>query len=222
MSEFKKERYWSKYALTYDNYTEYVVGKSLRRSLLKRLSEEHDLGEVIELGCGTGYFTKAIAKNAHHVLATDLSDEMLEAAKVPLEEFQNVTLQKVDCESTSYPSGNFDTVLMANLLHVVEDPLKALTESRRILKDGGLLIVVSYTDYGMNWFEKMQIGIRYLLTFGMPPLWGLRNFSPDELQSLVEGVGFDVEELQLMRGNARAIFLKGKKKVYQEERNRES
>jgi ABC-2 type transport system ATP-binding protein len=179
--------------------------------MFKRLSEEHDLGEVIEFGCGTGYFTKAIAKNAHHVLATDLSDEMLEAAKVHLEEFQNVTLQKADCESTSYPSGNFDTVLMANLLHVVEYPLKVLRESRRILKDGGLLIVVSYTDYGMNWFEKMQIGIRYLLTFGMPPLWGLRNFSPDELQRLVEGIEFDVEELQFIRGKAGAIYLKAGK-----------
>jgi ABC-2 type transport system ATP-binding protein len=211
MPEHKKERYWSRYAQTYDDYAEYVVGKTLRQEIFNRLSEEREMGDVIEFGCGTGYFTKAMVKNAKHIHATDLSDEMLEVARLRLEEFQNVTIQKADCESTSYPPGSFEAVLMANVLHVIEDPLKALRESRRILKDGGLLIVVSYTDYYMSWFEKMGLGIRYLLTFGTPPPYGPKNFSPSGLRFTVECAGFQIEELLLIGDKPGALYLKGRK-----------
>jgi ABC-2 type transport system ATP-binding protein len=210
MPEFKKERYWSKYAAMYDDYAEYVMGKSLRLLLIKKLSGERDLREVIEFGCGTGYYTKAIARNALRVLATDLSDEMLDMARANLKEFPNVTIEKADCEGAAYPPERFDTVIMANILHIIEDPRKALCESFRILKKRGLIIVISYTDYGMNWYDKMQLGIRYFLTFGIPP-WGLRNFSPEALQSIVEGIGFHIEELQLIGEQPGAIYLKGRK-----------
>lgn len=212
MTELKKERYWSKYAHTYDDYTEYVIGRTIRQTIIKRLSEEHDLGETIEFGCGTGYFTKAIAKNVKHVTATDLSDEMLEIAKMQLEEFQNVTIQKADCEGAFYSSEAFDTVFMANVIHTIENPLKALQESYRILKNEGLLLIVSYTDYGMNWFEKIELGIRYLAKFGMPPPYGLRNYSPDELKSTVKNAGFKVEEIELIGEKPKALYLKGRKK----------
>lgn len=211
MSEHKTERYWSRYAHSYDEYADHVVGKALRQELLRKLSEERELGECIEFGCGTGYFTKALAKNSLRVFATDISDEILEVAKRQLEEFQNITLQKADCESTSFPSGRFDTVLMANVLHIIEAPLKALREGWRVLKDGGVIIVVSYTDYCMNWFEKMQLGMKYLMKFGMPPPYGMTNFSPEGLQSLVEGTGFKKEELQLLGSKPGALYFKGRK-----------
>lgn len=211
MPEFKKERYWSKYATMYDDYAEYVMGKSLRLLLIKKLSGEGDLREVVEFGCGTGYYTKAIARNALRVLATDLSDEMLDMARANLKEFPNVTIEKADCEGAAYPPERFDTVIMANILHIIEDPRKSLRESFRILKKRGLLIVISYTDYGMKWYDKMQLGLRYFLTFGMPPPWGLRSFSPEALQSIVEDIGFHIEELQLIGEQPRAIYLKGRK-----------
>lgn len=211
MPEFKKERYWSKYAAMYDDYAEYVMGKSLCLLLIKKLSGERDLREVVEFGCGTGYYTKAIALNALRVLATDLSDEMLDMARANLKEFPNVTIEKADCEGAAYPPERFDTVIIANVLHIIEDPKKALQESFRILKKRGSLIVISYTDYSMSWYDKMQLGIRYFLTFGMPPPWGLRSFSPEALQSIVEGIGFHIEELQLIGEQPGAIYLKGRK-----------
>ena len=67
-----KEKYWSKFACTYGDDQNYVFGKTILQLIIKRLSEEHDLGEVIEFGCGTGYFTKAIAKKARNVIASGL------------------------------------------------------------------------------------------------------------------------------------------------------
>jgi ubiquinone/menaquinone biosynthesis C-methylase UbiE len=207
----KKERYWSRYACTYDDYTDYVVGRNLRQAIVEKLLEEHELGEIVEFGCGTGYYTRAIARRASHVLATDLSDEMLEIAHINLRGLHNVTLQKVDCENSSFPAEKFDTVFMANVIHTIENPLKTLHESHRILKERGLLLIITYTDYGLNWFEKMELSYRYFLTFGAPPTYGLKNFSPQELHCLVADGGFTVGEVQLLGDKPRALYLKGRK-----------
>ncbi len=206
-----KEKYWGQYAGSYDNGVEYVVGKTLRQAIAGRLLEERGLGEVIEFGCGTGYFTEVIARNAKHVFATDLSDKMLEVARIRLKDSGNITMQIDDCECSSFPSQRFDTAFMANVINTIEKPPKALDECHRVLIYGGLLIITSYTDYGTNWFEKMELAFRYHQKFGIPPYY-YRTYSPDELVRLAENGGFKVEEIQLIGDKAKALYLKGKKK----------
>jgi ubiquinone/menaquinone biosynthesis C-methylase UbiE len=212
MIEQKKEKYWSKFAYGYDEGVEYIVGRPIQQAILERLSKERNLGVVIEFGCGTGYFTKAIAKNAKHVIATDLSDEMLEEAKAKLKEYQNVTIEKADCESTSFPSERFDTVFMVNVIHFIQNPHKCLQESNRILKDGGLLLLADYTGYGMKRFEKMKLGFRFFKKCGIPPRHAQTNLSSDEFSSLVEGADFKVEKIQLIGEKTKALYLRGRKK----------
>lgn len=145
MTDYKKEEYWSKFANTFDEEQKYIVGWTTQQTMLERLSGESDLGELIELGCGAGFYTKVLAANANHITATDLSDEMLTVAKEQLKDCQNVAVEKADCEKTDFPDGKFDSVFMANLVHVIENPSITLQESYRILKDGGLLLIVDYT-----------------------------------------------------------------------------
>ena len=206
-----KEEYWSKSACTYDDDQDYVVRKTILQLIIKKLSEEHDLGEVIEFGCGTGYFTKAIANKAKHVIATDLSDEMLEIARIQLKEFQNINIQKANCEATYFPSGRFDTVFMANLIHVLINPIKVLQESHQILRNGGLLLIVDFTGYSMKLFEKMKLGIRYLRKWGMPPRYARNNLSPGEITSFLENVDFKVKEVQLIGDRTKALYVRARK-----------
>jgi ABC-2 type transport system ATP-binding protein len=196
MTEYKKEEYWSKFANTFDGDQRYIVGVAVQQAVTERLSGERNLRELIELGCGTGFYTKVLASNASHVMATDLSDEMLAVARTQLRDLQNVTVAKADCEATAFPDGKFDSVFMANLIHVIEKPSTALQEAYRILKDGGLLLIVDYTGYCMKWFEKMKMGIRALRKFGKPPR-SRGSLSPYELRSLTESAGFKVDEFSL-------------------------
>jgi len=208
----RKEEYWSRFADTFDEDQKYIVGEAIQQAVIRRLSEERDLGEVIELGCGRGYFTKAIARNAKQVLATDLSDEMVEAARTELKAFQNIAVQKADCENTAFPSERFDTVVMVNVVHFIENPDRCLQESYRILKAGGVLLLADYTGYGMKWFEIMKMGMKFLKKWGKPPRYAQKgSLSPDKLGSLVESAGFEVEEVQLIGDQTRALYLKGRK-----------
>jgi len=211
MADYKKEEYWSRFANNFDEEQKYIVGGAIQQAILERLSGESDLGELIELGCGAGFYTKVLAANASRVTATDLSDEMLAVARTQLKDWQNVTVEKADCEKTNFPSGKFGSVFMANLIHVIENPSIALQESYRILKEGGLLLIVDYTGYGMKWFEMMKMGIRFLRKWGKPSAYSKGKLSPDGLCSLVENAGFKVEEVELMGDKIKALYLKGRK-----------
>jgi ABC-2 type transport system ATP-binding protein len=209
--EAREERYWGRFAASYDGDGEYVVGKPILQAIEKRLAAERDLGDCVELGCGTGYLTRAVVGNAQHLTATGLSDEMLEIARTQLRGFQNVTIQKVDCGHTELPADTYDTVLMANLLHVVDSPSLCLKESYRILKNGGLLLAIGFTGYRLALFRKAQLGLRYLRRWGRPPRNGRNALSPEELQRLVESAGFTVTNVQLLQTVSNALYLRGLK-----------
>ena len=211
MKEYREERYWSRFARSYDRDGEYIVGKPILHEIVKRLSEERDLGEAIEFGCGTGYFTRALAGNARHVVATDLSEEMLEVARTQLSEFRNVTIQRADCANTDFPAESFDCVLMANLLHVIDDPFSCLQESYRILRSGGRLIAVDFTSYRLNLRSTAKLGLRYLRRWGLPPRHGRNDPSPEELVRLVERARFKVKNVQLVEAESNAVYLRGLK-----------
>ena len=211
MKSHGEERYWGRFAHSYDRDGEYVVGHSILEAILNRLSEEQDLGDLLEFGCGTGYFTRVLAGQARHVIATDLSDEMLQVARTELGQLQNVTIQKADCASTDFPGERFDTVLMANLVHVIAAPLPCLLESHRILKRAGLLIVVDFTGYRLSLSRTVRLGWKYVRKWGIPPRHGRNDLSPEELMDLVQSAGFIVSDVKLLEGGSNALYLRATK-----------
>jgi ubiquinone/menaquinone biosynthesis C-methylase UbiE len=211
MTKDVREKYWSRYANHYDEYTDYIVGKTLRQALIGKLRKEKNLGDVIECGCGTGFFTRAIARNASNVLATDLSDDMLDRAKVNLKRFRNIRYKKIDCQDILFPPESFDTVLMANVIHTIPDPHKAIHESYKILRKEGRLLIVTYTDFGLDFFQKSVLAMKFLGRFGMPPPHGLKNYAPDELERFIQAAGYRVEEMELIGDRPKGLYLRSRK-----------
>jgi ABC-2 type transport system ATP-binding protein len=213
MADEIREQYWSRFSATYDKNQEYVVGKDFLDKVKIAINKLNDLGKVLELGCGTGYFTESIAKNATHVFATDLSGELLEKARERLGDNDKITFQKENCYSTSFESKKFDTVFMANLIHVIEDPSKVLQECFRVLKDDGLLIITSFTNHDMKPWEIIKLGLRFMKVWGKPPRYTHR-FSPDSLGSLMASKGFSIEESKILGIKTKSLFLTGRKKYH--------
>jgi ubiquinone/menaquinone biosynthesis C-methylase UbiE len=204
------EEYWSRFPDTYDKNQEYVVGRELLHEIAGELQNLVELGDVLELGCGTGYFTVTVAEKSTSLLATDLSDSLLEAAKTRLREHSNVTFHKEDCMETSFAPESFDSVFMANLIHVVENPGNALQECRRILRGGGRLVIVTFTGYGMSLWEKVKMGLRFAKAWGRPPA-NVHSFSPENVESMLGENGFVVEQSKLIGNRSKALFLVGVK-----------
>ena len=74
-----------------------------------------------------------------------------------------------------------------------------------------MLIIATYTNYGMKLLEKIKMGIRFLKSWGKPPRH-VHTFSPDKLASLIQKAGFTVEKSKLIGNKTKALFLIGKKK----------
>ncbi len=205
--------YWGRYARSYDRDTDYVVGRSLRRALYRLLAAEGDPGHVLECGCGAGYYTRALVDRAISIVATDISGEMLAAAEERLKGMPHVSFRQVDCMRRTFPSTSFDTVLMANILNTLSRPLPALREAHRVLKYGGVLICIAYTDHDVEALEKIAIRKRYLEKFGLPPPGGLTNYSAPQLGALVTKAGFKIGKLDVLGDRANAIYVRAIKAV---------
>lgn len=207
----KEYKYWGRLASTFNQKYLYVTGVKVNQVIRGWLVEQFNEGDVVlELGCGTGFYSEMAIGRVKQLTATDLAPEMIEQAKRNLAQFTNVEVRIEDCYNTSFKDNVFDGVLMANLLHIVMDPLAVLMEGHRVLKDNGRIVIVDVTGYGMSLIKKMALGIRFMRRYGRPCSYG-RNLRPEELVGMVREAGFVVEESKLLGEDTKAVCLRGKK-----------
>lgn len=202
--------YWGRFRDTYDQNQEYVVGKQFLEEIRQELQQLDDLGDALEFGCGTGNFTTAIVGKCTSLLATDLSEDLLEAARLRLHEHPEVVFQKENCMETSLSPDSFDSVFMANLLHVVEDPNRVLQECHRVVRCDGRIVIATFTAHGMSLWEKIKMGVRFSRTWGKPPAH-THSFTPVDMGAMLQDCGFTVEQLKLLGDKTKALFVVGKK-----------
>jgi SAM-dependent methyltransferase len=121
-----------------------------------------------------------------------------------------VTIQKENCMATSFQSEGIDSVFMANLIHVVEGPRVLLQECNRILRKDGTLVIVTFTDHEMKLWEKIKMGLRFIRSWGKPPPH-THSFSPDDLTSMMEDVGFEIKTSKVIGTRTKALYIIGRK-----------
>lgn len=206
----KKEVYWSRFASDFEEKNNYVVGKHNMKALLYKVSECQNLGKVLELGCGNGTYTRALLDNADHITTTDFSDEMIKEAKVRLKKYDNIHVEKANCFSLQYEDHSFDTVFMANLLHIIPDHDLAIKEASRVLKRNGQLIILSFTVEQMSTIQIMKMMYRYIKTYGKPSPHAKKLFIKDFSNSL-EDLGFCIQYADILGNDMKALFIKATK-----------
>ena len=60
--------------------------------------------------------------------------------------FANITYSQADITALYFADGSFDKVVAGNVIHLLDNPLTALHELNRVLKDGGVLIIPTYMN----------------------------------------------------------------------------
>jgi ubiquinone/menaquinone biosynthesis C-methylase UbiE len=155
-----QREFWSKVAASYDRVVDLQIGRNTRSLVRERLGKEKELGNVAEFGCGTGYYTEALAGKAAAVIATDLSLGMLDIAKKCVTA-ANVSFQMEDCQSTSFAAATFDTAFISLVLHFAE-PEKTPAEMHRILKPGGALIIANLDFHALRGIDRLRAATRVL------------------------------------------------------------
>jgi 2-polyprenyl-6-hydroxyphenyl methylase/3-demethylubiquinone-9 3-methyltransferase len=92
---------------------------------------------VLDIGCGAGLLTNALAKAGHTVSGIDLSESSLEIAK-KYDQTKKVRYLTANAYSLPFANEEFDVVCATDVLEHVEDPRLLIAEAGRVLKSNGL------------------------------------------------------------------------------------
>ena len=143
--------FWDNVAWVYDIFANIInrkANKALCAAVEGMITPSDD---VLECACGTGLLTGVIAPRCKSLIATDFSAKMLKRAEKKYGKYANVRFDEANILRLSYPDGRFDTVVAANVIHLLDEPYQALHELERVCKPGGKIIIPTYmnqTDKG--------------------------------------------------------------------------
>ena len=107
------------------------------RYLINRIPEQ--CRHILEIGCGTGEFSRLLTQRAERVLAIDLSPQMIRLAKERSKLYPNIDFIEGDVMTYQLPDNQFDCIATLTTIHhlPVENILRKM---RKSLKPGGVFV----------------------------------------------------------------------------------
>ena len=138
--------FWDNVAWAYDIFAD-GINRKANRALRAVVAEAIRPGEtVLECACGTGLLSGAIAERCGSLVATDLSEKMLRRAERKCARYGNVRFERGDILRIAFPNESFDAVVAGNVIHLLDEPYRALAELDRVCRKGGRLIMPTYMN----------------------------------------------------------------------------
>jgi len=137
---------FSQYAQNYVNSETHSQGHDLDR--LIELAQPQPDWVVLDIATGGGHTALKFAPHVKKVIASDYAPVMLAQAKAFIEGqgVTNVEFSEADAENLPYPDNTFDLVTCRVAAHHFPDAYKFVTESARVLKPGGILLVQDHLN----------------------------------------------------------------------------
>jgi len=173
-------RFFDTVADSWERLKKEIIGDlDMNRMILDSLPE---VEIMVDLGCGTGDLLPVLKRKADRVIGVEKSVRMLqEARKKYGTDPGRIDIRIGELEHLPLRDGEADAAVTNMVLHHLPEPRKALLEANRILKTGGLFLIV---DLMQHEDESLREG------FGDHWL----GFSPDLIEKWLEESGFGLEE----------------------------
>jgi ubiquinone/menaquinone biosynthesis C-methylase UbiE len=147
-------------------------------------------GSVLDVACGPGILSAAIAKGAREVVALDLTPEMLKKARQRCNEagLANVGFREGNAAELPFADAAFDAVVTRLSVHHFDRPSRVMSEIFRVLRPGGRLVIADVISSEQRTESELQNAIEILRDPSH-----VRMLPGSELSALVKGAGFAIE-----------------------------
>ena len=147
--------------------------------------------QVLDLAGGTGDIAALLSKRVGkkgHVVLSDINEAMLEAGRQKLEDrgiSGNVSYSLANAESLPFGNGEFDAVTIAFGLRNVTDKDAALGEMYRVLRPGGKVLILEFSEVQPELLKKVYDGYSFSI---LPVLGKLLAGDEDSYRYLAESI----------------------------------
>ena len=121
-------------------------------------------GNLLDVACGPGVVTAAIAPGAASVMAFDATEQMLEKARARCAKagLRNVEFRRGDAESLPFEEAQFDGVITRLAVHHFANPQRAFDEMFRVLRPHGTVVIVDVVSSEDEGESNLQNAIERL------------------------------------------------------------
>jgi 2-polyprenyl-3-methyl-5-hydroxy-6-metoxy-1,4-benzoquinol methylase len=176
-----------------------IYHRSVLHPFLDDMAHRHPRAKVLDVGCGTGVVTLALAERHFDVQGIDHSPEMLELARAKARDkgLANVALEIGDAANLRFPDASFRGVTCQGMLHHLPAIRPALAELARVLEPGGFFFI-SEPCRGQTVLKRALVGAWHVFRphrsepeSGPPTVEA--PIDADELRQVLDELGLECE-----------------------------
>jgi demethylmenaquinone methyltransferase / 2-methoxy-6-polyprenyl-1,4-benzoquinol methylase len=135
-----------------NHFLSFGVDKLWRARAVRIIAKKYQHPEILDVATGTGDLAiRSMKAHPKRIVGIDISQNMLEIGreKVMRRGFADkIELMQADSENIPFDDNSFDVAMVAFGVRNFSDPLKGLMEMRRVIRPGGLLLVLEFSKPG--------------------------------------------------------------------------
>ncbi|HUB63272.1 MAG TPA: metalloregulator ArsR/SmtB family transcription factor [Methylocella sp.] len=142
-------RYFAAQAANWDEVRALHVPEERVEAAIRKAIGADPVQTLLDLGTGTGRMLELLGPLAARAAGIDQSPQMLSIARDRIERagLRNVQLRQGDIYAAPVEPDGYDLVIMHQVLHYLDDPLRAIHEAARALRPGGRLLIVDFAPH---------------------------------------------------------------------------
>lgn len=186
-----------------------IVDKEIDPAYIDRaeiiLSEIVKKGKILEIGCGRGFYLKALKdiNQKINITGIDLNQQYLNVAKKYVDD-NNVKIIKGDATKLKFKKNTFEGIIASEILEHIKDDTKVIKEIKRVLKPKGIVILsVPNQEYPfcwdpLNWcLERIFKTHIPSKTWWLAGIWAghVRLYKEDNLVEKIEKSGLKIKKI---------------------------
>lgn len=183
--------FWNFCVFRYDFWhnLEYKSYKSVAECIS---SEIQNTDHILEIACGTGILTQEITKRHTDLdyIAIDYAQNMID---ICCKKRISAIFELGDATNLSYSDNSFDKIIIANVLHIMREPSRVISEAKRCLKDDGII-------YAPNFLTPSTFKEKFILDIIRKFGYNVHNeFTIDSYINFLESNGLIVNRQEIYK-----------------------
>ena len=125
------------------------------------LLEGHNVGHLLDVATGTGRMLGLVGPMASSGYGVDLSKKMVVVARDAIEKagMTHLSVRQEDMYQMRFAANSFDTVTIDQVLYFADDPAALFQEATRVLKRGGKMLIVAFTQHDGDSVQQVSVSV---------------------------------------------------------------